>query len=143
RAPRAAAAIAATDRVDIADTITPFAATICAPVPSNPITARALAVQTLRQIDQRRGFSNRILAEQLERHPDLERRERGLATALVYGVLRHRGRLDALIDAAAARPKNLSARAREIARVAVFELRELRHPPHAAISQALGLATAL
>lgn len=112
-------------------------------MPSNPITARALAVQTLRQIDQRRGFSNRILAEQFERHPGLERRERGLATALVYGVLRHRGRLDALIDAAAARPKSLSARAREIARVAVFELRELRHPPHAAISQALGLATAL
>ncbi|MCY1056877.1 transcription antitermination factor NusB [Nannocystis sp. SCPEA4] len=112
-------------------------------MPRNPITARALAVTTLRQIDQRRGFSNRILAEQLERHPDLERRERGLTTTLVYGVLRHRGRLDALIDAAAARPKNLSARAREIARVAAFELRELQHPPHAAISQALGLATAL
>ncbi|MDC0671494.1 transcription antitermination factor NusB [Nannocystis radixulma] len=112
-------------------------------MPRNPITARVLAVQTLRQIDQRRGFSNRILAEQLERHPDLERRERGLTTTLVYGVLRHRGRLDALIDAAAVRPKNLSARAREIARVAAFELRELQHPPHAAISQALGLATAL
>lgn len=112
-------------------------------MPRPPVTARALAVTVLRQIDQRRGFSNRILAEHLERHPELERRDRGLVTTLVYGVLRHRARLDALIDAAAAKPKSLSARAREIARVATFELRELQHPPHAAISQALALAGAL
>lgn len=112
-------------------------------MPRPPVTARALAVQVLRQIDQRAGFSNRILAEHFERHPELERRERGLTTTLVYGVLRHRARLDALIDGAATRPKGLSARAREIARVAVFELRELQHPPHAAISQALALAAAL
>lgn len=108
-----------------------------------PLTARGLAVQVLRQIDQRRGFSNRILADHLAAHPDLERRERGLVTTLVYGVLRHRARLDALIDAAADRPDRLSARLREIARVAVLELRELHHPPHAAISQALGLAEAI
>lgn len=108
-----------------------------------PLTARGLAVQVLRQIDQRRGFSNRILADHLAAHPDLERRERGLVTTLVYGVLRHRARLDALIDAAADRPDRLSARLREIARVAALELRELGHPAHAAISQAIGLAEAI
>lgn len=106
-----------------------------------PVTARGLAVQVLRQIEQRRGFSNRILAEHLAGHPDLERRERGLVTNLVYGVLRHQARLDALIDAAADRPDRLRGRVREIARVAALELRELGHPPHAAISQALQLAT--
>jgi 16S rRNA (cytosine967-C5)-methyltransferase len=105
-----------------------------------PVTARGLAVQVLRQIEQRRGFSNRILAEHLAGHPDLERRERGLVTTLVYGVLRHQARLDALIDAAADRPDRLRGRVREIARVAALELRELGHPPHAAISQALQLA---
>lgn len=108
-----------------------------------PVTARGLAVQVLRQIEQRRGFSNRILADHLAGHPDLERRERGLVTTLVYGVLRHRARLDALIDAAAERPERLSGRVREIARVAALELRELGHPAHAAIPQALQLAGAI
>lgn len=108
-----------------------------------PANARGLAVQVLRQIDQRRGFSNRILADHLAGHPDLERRERGLVTTLVYGVLRHRARLDALIDAAADRPDRLSGRVREIARVAALELRELQHPAHAAIPQALALAAAI
>lgn len=112
-------------------------------MPKPAPTARGLAVQILRQIDQRRGFSNRILADHLAGQPDLERRERGLVTTLVYGVLRHRARLDALIDASADRPERLSARVREIARVAVLELRELGHPAHAAISQALALAEPL
>lgn len=105
--------------------------------------SRGLAVAVLRQIDQRRGFSNRILAEHLDRLPELDRRERGFVTTLVYGVLRHGARLDALIDRAADRPERLSARAREIARVATLELRELGHPGHAAIPQALKLAEAL
>lgn len=108
-----------------------------------PATARGLAVQVLRQIEQRRGFSNRILADHLADHPDLERRERGLVTTLVYGVLRHRARLDALIDGAAERPERLSGRVREIARVGALELRELVHPGHAAIPQALQLAAAI
>lgn len=115
---------------------------MAAPVPAPP-TARALAVQILRQIDLRRGFSNRILADHLAQHPDLERRERGLVTVLVYGVLRHRARLDALIDAAADRPDRFSARVREIVRVAALELRELQRPAHAALSQAAALVRPL
>ncbi|MCB9700956.1 MAG: hypothetical protein H6711_03570 [Myxococcales bacterium] len=111
-------------------------------MPRRPPSARALAVQVLRQIDQRRGFSNRILAEHLA-GSELARRDRGLVTALVYGVLRHRGRLDALIDRVATRPAGLRGRTRELLRVAVFELRELGHPPHAAISEATRLCREL
>jgi 16S rRNA (cytosine967-C5)-methyltransferase len=102
---------------------------------STPTAARALALQILRAIDQRQGFSNRILAEHLVR-AELSRRDRGLVTALVYGALRHRRRLDALIDGVAHEPRRLSSRVREILRVATLELRELAHPPHAALSQA-------
>ena len=108
-------------------------------VPTAP-TARALALAVLRAVDQRRGFSNRILAEHLARAPALERRDRGLATALVYGVLRHRARLDVLIDAVAHDPRRLSARLRELLRIGAFELRELAHPPHAALAEAARLA---
>ncbi len=103
-------------------------------------SARGLAIQILRQLDQREGFSNRVLAEHLLAwSADLARRDRGLVTLLVYGVLRHRARLDAMIDAVADRPARLSARLRELLRVAVFELRELGRPAHVAISQAQGL----
>jgi len=102
---------------------------------STPTAARALALQILRAIDQRRGFSNTILAEHLVRS-ELSRRDRGLVTALVYGVLRHQRRLDALIDGVAHEPRRLSSRLREILRVAALELRELAHPPHAVLSQA-------
>ena len=101
-----------------------------------PPSARGVAVRVLRQVQQRRGFSNRILAEQLS-ESGLDRRDRGLVTTLVYGVLRHRARLDALIDSVARRPAGIKGRAREILRVAVLELRELDHPAHAAISEAV------
>ncbi len=73
---------------------------------------------------------------------DLARRDRALVTNLVYGVLRHRARLDALIDAVADRPDRLSARVRTVLRVGAFELRELGHPAHVAISQAQALREA-
>lgn len=103
-------------------------------------TPRGLAIQILRQLDQRDGFSNRVIAEHLLTwSADLARRDRGLVTLLVYGVLRHRARLDAMIDAFADKPARLSARLRELLRLGVFELRELGRPAHVAISQAQAL----
>jgi 16S rRNA (cytosine967-C5)-methyltransferase len=101
---------------------------------------RRVAVRTLREIEQRRGFSNRILSEQLERHTELERRDRGLVTTLVYGVLRSQARLDVLIDAAADKPHKLKGELRTILRVATFELIELDRPLAIANSEASKLA---
>lgn len=102
-----------------------------------PPTTRGLAIRVLRQLEQQQGFSNRVLAGHLLAwSADLARRDRGLVTVLVYGVLRHRARLDALIDAVADKPERIRGRLRELLRVAAFELRELARPAHVAISQA-------
>jgi 16S rRNA (cytosine967-C5)-methyltransferase len=103
-------------------------------------SARRVALRTLREIEQRQGFSNRILSEQLERHTDLERRDRGLVTTLVYGVLRNQAWLDSMIDAAADKPHKLKGELRMILRLATFELLELGRPLAIANSEASKLA---
>jgi 16S rRNA (cytosine967-C5)-methyltransferase len=105
--------------------------------------ARALAVRVLRELQRTGGFSNRVLSEHLDRHPDLSARDRGLTTTLVYGVLRHRTRLDAHIDAHARDPGRLGTVLREILRAGAFELRELGRPPSIAISEAVKQARTL
>lgn len=103
-----------------------------------------LAVKALRAIEGSRGFSNRILSDLLERGDAsaLSPGARGLVTALVYGVLRHRTRLDAHIDAAARDPARLGAVVRELLRVGAYELVELRRPPGNAIGHAVDAARA-
>ncbi len=96
---------------------------------------RGLAARVLQDIEQRAAFSNRVLSEHLERHPQLHRRDRGLLTTLTYGVLRHRTRLDAHLDAHASRPKRLRGEVRQLLRVGAYELRELSHPPHAVLTE--------
>ncbi len=103
-------------------------------------TARSLALGVLRHVEQRQGFSNRILAQQLERHPELDKRDRGFSTALVYGTLRHRRRLDAILDEVTHQPERLRGVPREIARIAAFELRELGHPAHVVSAEVGSLA---
>jgi len=106
-------------------------------------SARQLAVRTLREIEQRQGFSNRLLSEQLERHLDLDPRDRALATNLVYGVLRQQTRLDALIDAFAHKPKKIKGELRTILRVATYEIVELERPLGIASAEAAKLAARL
>lgn len=104
---------------------------------------RVLAARILREIERRRGFSNRVLSEHLERARGLDARDRGLVTHLVYGVLRHRTRLDRHIDAHARRPSGLKGEIRQILRVGALELLELGHPPHAVLAEAGHAALAL
>lgn len=108
-----------------------------------PPSARALAVLTLRDIERREGFSNRILSERLERSPTLSVRDRGLVTTLVYGALRHRTRLDWHVNAAARQPKKIKGTLRETLRVAAFELLELERPLRVAASEACKTASSL
>jgi 16S rRNA (cytosine967-C5)-methyltransferase len=96
---------------------------------------RGLAARILQEIEQRHAWSNRVLSDHLERNPSWDARDRGLVTALVYGVLRHRTRLDAHIDAHATHPAGLRGEVRQLLRVGALELRELRHPPHAVLTE--------
>lgn len=102
-------------------------------------TARELAMRVLRDVERRNGFSNRILAEHLERHAAMDRRDRGLTTVLVYGVLRHRLRLDAHIDHHAKKPTGLKGNVRDALRIAAFERLELKRPAAIAITEATKL----
>ncbi len=106
-------------------------------------SARVLASRVLRDVERREGFSNRTLSDHLERYPGLDPRDRGLVTALVYGVLRHRGRLDAHIDTHARRPKGLRGEVRQALRIATYELLELERRPAVAISEAIKTVRAL
>ncbi|WP_235976460.1 RsmB/NOP family class I SAM-dependent RNA methyltransferase [Sandaracinobacteroides hominis] len=65
--------------------------------------------------------------------------DRGLARALVSGVLRNLPGLDALIDSACRQPLPADARARQVLRIALAGRLLLDTPPHAAIATALPL----
>ncbi len=70
--------------------------------------------------------------------------DRALAWNAALGVLRRRSALDDLIRQAARRAvRTLDPAVLAVLRVGVFELRETRTPPHAAVDQAVELARAL
>lgn len=100
-----------------------------------PGSVRGLAARVLQEVEQRGAWSNRVLSDHLERNPGLDVRDRGLVTTLVYGVLRHRTRLDAHIDAHATHAAGLRGEVRQLLRVGALELRELGHPPHAVLTE--------
>lgn len=104
------------------------------------VSPQVVAVKALRTIDKTRGFSNRVIGDLLERDDTLAPGARALVTALVYGVLRHRSRLDAHIDARARAPKSLGAVPRELLRVGAYEILELGRAPGNAIGHAVDAA---
>lgn len=103
-------------------------------------SARDIALRVLRRVDREGAYSNRALSDELEKHPELDARDRGFATTLVYGVLRHQTRLDQQIDAFAHNPRKLKGELRTILRIAALELRELERPLRVASSEAIKLA---
>ncbi len=102
---------------------------------SQKISPRLLALRVLRKVEREGAFSNRALDELLEANPDMDPRDRGLATALVYGVLRHQARMDHHIDALAHNPSRIKGELRSILQIAAYELREMGHPLHAVASE--------
>jgi 16S rRNA (cytosine967-C5)-methyltransferase len=71
----------------------------------------------------------------------LDSRDAGLASDIVYGVLRRQGEIDAEIQAYSKRPPNkLDAAVRIAIRMAIYQLRFLdRVPPHAAVNDSVEL----
>jgi 16S rRNA (cytosine967-C5)-methyltransferase len=107
--------------------------------PSVP-TARSLALHVL--LTDRPGgeFAGERLDEALHDTP-LPPADRRFATQLVYGTIRRRGTLDALIRAHINRPKARVARGVwELLRLGTYQLALLTHvPPHAAINETVEL----
>jgi 16S rRNA (cytosine967-C5)-methyltransferase len=105
------------------------------------ITARSVAVETVRRVTDEDAYSTRVLPALLARSR-LAPRDRALATELSLGTLRHIPGLDRAIGLRATRSvARMSPGARAALRVGAYQLLFTRIPPHAAVSATVDLAT--
>jgi 16S rRNA (cytosine967-C5)-methyltransferase len=104
-------------------------------------TARHLALHILQELPQREFFVNQIADYELE-HWRIPPNEAGLTTHLVYGVLRRRATLDALLRPCTNRPlRDIEPWLRDCLRLGAYQLAFLsRIPPHAAVHETVELA---
>jgi 16S rRNA (cytosine967-C5)-methyltransferase len=106
---------------------------------SGAATGRDLARAVLLRVERDGAFAGRALAAALDRAPGMSGPDRGLATELVYGVLRRRARLDRAIAALASKGIDaLDLEVRIALRVGAYQLLFLdRVPAYAAVSDAV------
>ena len=98
------------------------------------MSAREAARRVLRRVEQGQAYATLALGGALA---GLSPADRGLATEIVYGVLRHRARLDRAVAAQAPRGLKLPPGGMAAVRVAAYQLLFLRVPAHAAIDDAV------
>ena len=106
-----------------------------------PTTPRALALSLLLRCEGDDLYSNLILDTAIRRG-NLSDADRGLLTALVYGVLEKKLTLDYLIDHLSDRPaRDIDTDARVLLRMGLYQLRFMdRIPAHAALNETVSLA---
>ena len=102
------------------------------------VSAREVARRVLRRVDSDGAFVSLALAGELER-AELSAEDRGLATEIAYGVVRHRSRLGRALAAYAARGiAKLSPAVRVALEAAAYQLLFLdRVPDYAAVDDAV------
>ncbi len=102
--------------------------------------ARAAAFDTLRTVAESDAYANLVLPPLL-RERRVTGRDAGFATELAYGTLRLRGRYDAVLAQASSRPlEQVDAAVLDVLRLGAHQLLGMRVPPHAAVSETVGLA---
>lgn len=103
--------------------------------------ARTIALDVLTRVDQG-AYADLALDAALTRLPNLDPRDKGLATELVYGVLRQRGRLDFALGRLCHQPlEKIEAKLRNILRIGAYQMLQLeRIPASAAVNTAVELA---
>lgn len=103
------------------------------------MTARELALEILLEGESGKEFAWERLNARLQ-HVRLEAADRGLATELVYGSMRRRGSLDALIEAQTGQ-RPIQPLIREVLRLGAYQLAYLDSiPSHAALYETVELA---
>ncbi|WP_319526030.1 16S rRNA (cytosine(967)-C(5))-methyltransferase RsmB [uncultured Desulfosarcina sp.] len=104
--------------------------------------ARAAALRILERLDSCSDTLDSVLETEAIMIDALPRRDRALFNQLVYGVLRWRLQLDAIISAHASRPLNkIAPTVRNILRLGLFQIRFLdRIPASAAVNTTVALA---
>jgi 16S rRNA (cytosine967-C5)-methyltransferase len=106
------------------------------------VSGRYLAQLVLDRIEQDHAYANLLLPRLLnEFGADLERREKALATELVYGTLRHLLKIDYILGRLLSRPfASLKTPVKNVLRLAVYQLLHLPEIParavcHSAVEQ--------
>jgi 16S rRNA (cytosine967-C5)-methyltransferase len=98
------------------------------------VTARTAAFDVLRKVETG-GYASDLL-----RAVPLDTREAGLASEIVFGVLRYRAQLDYLIEYFSGRWQKLDPEVRIALRMGIYQLRYLeRIPAHAAVGESVAL----
>jgi 16S rRNA (cytosine967-C5)-methyltransferase len=101
-----------------------------------PAPARVLAFDILQKVEGG-GYASDLL---MERSAGLDSRDAGLASEIVFGVLRYRAQLDYLIEHYSARRQKLDREVRTALRMGIYQLRYLdRIPAHAAVTDSVDL----
>src|SRR5215472_14985780 len=99
-----------------------------------PTTARIVAFDILRKVDAG-GYASDLLLKAA-----LDSRDAGLASQIVFGVLRFRAQLDFLISHYSGRTQSLDPEVRSALQMGIYQLRCLeRIPPHAAVAESVNL----
>lgn len=101
---------------------------------------RLLAFEALVEVELHGAYSNLILPKMLS-SSSLSASDRALASELVYGSLRLKGRHDRYISAVSDRRiEEIDSKALLVLRLGVHQLKELRVPSYAAINESVELA---
>ena len=101
--------------------------------------ARLVAYDVLRDVDERDAYANLALPSRI-RAANLDGRDAGLATELVAGTLRGRGRYDRILELASGRPiDRIDARTLRVLRLGAHQLLSMRTASHAAVNESVEL----
>ena len=100
-------------------------------------TAREVAIEALRRIEDGGAYANLIVPRLLDRSA-LESADRRFVTELVYGTTRRRRACDALVDRFASAPPD--AETRRVLRLGAYQIVFGGVAPHAAVSTSVSLA---
>lgn len=102
--------------------------------------ARTAAFDVLRQVAESDAYANLVLPSLL-RERRIAGRDAAFATELAYGTLRMRGRYDAVLALVVDRGlAHVDPPVLDLLRLGTHQLLGMRVPPHAAVSETVGLA---
>lgn len=105
-----------------------------------PDASRLLALEVLTQVNRHDAYANLLLPKTLG-NSELDQRDRGFVTELVYGTIRMQGRHDWILSQVSERPwESVDTGIVDVSRLGVHQLFEMRVPAHAAVSATVELA---
>jgi 16S rRNA (cytosine967-C5)-methyltransferase len=102
--------------------------------------ARFVALEAIIDILEREAYAEEALSKAFSLRP-LSKKDKAFATELIYGITRNKSTIDYLISKVSKKDiKNLSYNLRNILRLGVYQLENMRVPEYAAVNSSVELA---